>query len=130
MNLKLHEEDNFTDPEFDRIWNNQFLEAKKKLPDFDIREASLNPYSRLPSHYRSQRSRPMHPSYERGIVTSTVMDRNGEITVQTEDGSFESVELDELIWVEHFSERSPITIDLRSCMDTSRDSERFTLVRR
>ena len=72
----------------------------------------------------------MHPSYERGIVTSTVMDRNGEITVQTEDGSFESVELDELIWVEHFSERSPITIDLRSCMVTSRDSERFTLVGR
>ena len=46
--LELHEEDSFTDLEFDVIWNNQGLEAKVKLPDFDIREVSLNPYSPPP----------------------------------------------------------------------------------
>ena len=42
MSPELHKEDSFTDLEFNVIWNNQVLEANDKLPDFDIREASLN----------------------------------------------------------------------------------------
>ena len=55
MNLELHEEDSFADLKFDVIWNNQVLEAKDKLPDFDIREASQSLLTH-PSHSWSQGS--------------------------------------------------------------------------
>ena len=102
MNLELLEEDSFTDLEFDGICNNQVLEAKDKLPGFDIREASLNPYSQPPHILKAREVVLWTQSYQRVIITSTVLDRNGEIAVQTGDGSFEGVELDELLWVEHF----------------------------
>ena len=128
--LELHEEGSFTDLDFDVIWNNQVLEGKDKLPDFDIREASLNPYSQPPHILEGREVVLWTPSYQRVIITSTVMNRNGEISVQTVDGSFEGVDLDKIIWVERFSQSSIITHDLRSCMVTSKDAERFTGVRR
>ena len=66
---------------------------------------------------------------QRVIISKVVLDRNGEITVQTEDGSFEGVKLDKLLWVDHFSKSSPITHNLRSCTVTAKDSKHFTGVR-
>ena len=103
MSLEILQENSFTDPEFDVIWNNQVLEAKDKLPGFDIRETSLNPYSQPPRTLKDREVVLWTPSYQHVIISITVLDKNGEIIVQTEDGSFESVELDELLWVEHFS---------------------------
>ena len=130
MNLELLQEDSFTDLEHDVIWDNQVLGAKEKLPGFDIREASLNPSSQLSHILKAREVVLWTQSYQYVIISSKVLDRNGEITVQTEGESSEGVELEELLWVEHFSQRSPITYNLRSCRVTSKDSERFTGVRR
>ena len=94
-----------------------------------ILERPLNPYSHTPHILEAREVVMWTPSYQRVIITSTVLDRNGDITVQTEDGSSEGVKLDKLIWVENFSQSSPITHDLRSCMVPSKDAGRFTGVR-
>ena len=130
LNLELLQEDSFIDLDFDVIWDNSVLEIKDKLPGLDIREASLNSYSQPPHILKVREVVMWTPSYQRVIISSTVLDSNGEITAQTEDGSFEEVELEELLWVEYFSKSSPITYNLRLCRVTSKDSERFTGVRR
>ena len=130
LNLELLQEDSFTDLEFDVIWDNQVLEVMDKFPGFDLREACINPYSQPPHILKAKEVILWNPSYQRVIISSEVLDRNGEITVQTEDRSFEGVELEELLWVEHFSKSSPITHNIRSCTVNAKDSERFTGVRR
>ena len=126
FNLELLQEDSFTDLEFDVIWDNQVLETKDKFPGFDLRESFLNPSSQPPRILKAREVVLWTPSYQRVIISSAVLDRNGNITVQTEDGSFEGVKLDKLLWVEHFSKSSKITHNLRLCMVTAKDAERFT----
>ena len=130
LNLELIQEANFTDLDFGIIWDNQILKAKDKFPGFDLREAYPNPYSQPPHILKAREVVLLTPSYQRVIISSAVLDRKGEITVQTEDGSFEGVELEELVWVKQFSKSSPITHNLRLCTINAKDSDCFTGVRR
>ena len=108
------------------IWKNQVLKGKDKLPEGNLREACLNPFAQPPHILKAREVVLWTPSYKLVIVTSGVLDRNGELTVQTEDGSFEGVETDKLLWVEHFSKSSPITHNLRRCTVTAKNAERYT----
>ena len=128
LTLELLQEDNITELEFDVIRNNQVLEGKDKFPGFNQREACLNHFTQPPRILKARDVVLWTPSYQRVILTSTVLYRNGETTVLTEDGSFEGVELDNLLWVEPFLKSSPINHNLRRCSVRAKDAERFTLV--
>jgi len=130
LNLDLVEEDHLDDYysqlEFDVIWENQELEGRSKLYEGNVREASLNPFAQPPHILKAREVVLWTPSYRRVIITTGVLDRNGEITVQTEDGTFEGVQTSKLLWVEHFSRSSPIGHNLRRCTVEARNAERFT----
>ena len=112
------------------IWNNQVLEGKDKFRKVYLREAYINPFAQPPHIIKSREVVLWTSSYRRVILRSGLLDRNGEITVQTGNGSFEGVELDNLLWVEHFSNSSPVNHNLRRCSVTVKERERFAGVRK
>ena len=114
-----------TDLDFSLIRHSQFLDGQDKFPDFDLKELSFDRYSHSPHILQAEEVILWTPSYQYVIITSGVLDRNGEITVQTEDGKFKGVELDSLLWIEHFAPSSLITHTIKRCTVLAKNAECF-----
>ena len=125
MQFLFDNENANTGLDFSLIWHNQFLDGQDKFPDFDQRELSFNRYSHPPHILQAKEVVLWTPSYQHVIITSGVLDRNEEITVQTEDGKFKGVELDSLLWIEHFAPSSPITHTIKRCTILAKNAEYF-----
>ena len=69
-------------------------------------------------------------SYQHVIITSDVLDRSGEIMVQTEDGMHKGVEVQSLLWIEHFAQRSPINHTIKRFTVSAKNAEFFCGLRR
>ena len=116
---------NYTDLEFSIILHNQFLDEQDKFPDFDLRELSFGRYSHPPRILQEKEVVLWTPAYEHVIITTGVFNRNEELTIQTEDGRYEGVELDLLLWIEHLSPSSPVDYTIKRCAFSSKNAERF-----
>ena len=123
--LFANDNDNYTDLDFSVTRNNQFLEGKDKFPDSDLRELSFDCYSHPPYILQTKEDVLWTPSYMHIIITSDVLERNGEITVQSEGGRFKGVKLNSLLWIEHFAQRSPISHTLKRCTVSAKNAEHF-----
>ena len=88
---------NYIEMNFSMILHNQLLDGQDKFPDSDLRELSFNHYSHLPRILQAKEVVLWTLSYEHVIVTSGVLDMNGELTVQAKDGKYEGFELDSLL---------------------------------
>ena len=55
------------------------------------------------------------PTYEHVIIATSVLDRNGEFAVKTEDERYKGAELDSLLWFEYFSPSSLVDHAIKSC---------------
>ena len=82
---------NYTDLDFSIICHNQFRVGQDKFPAFDLRELYFDHYSHPPHILQAKEVVLGTPSYEHVFVTTGALDRNGELTVQTEDWSYEGV---------------------------------------
>ena len=72
---------NYTDLNINIIRHNQFLDGQDKFPDFDLREVSFDCYSHPPHILQSKEVTLWTPTYEHTIITTGVLDMNGELTV-------------------------------------------------
>ena len=116
---------NYTDLDFSIIHHNQFLDGQDKFPDFNLRELSLDRYFNPPHILQAKEVVLWTPTWEHVIITTGVLDRNGELTVQTEDGMYKGFELDSLMWIEHCSPSSPVNHTIKRCTVSSKNAERF-----
>ena len=114
---------NYTDPDFSIIRHNQFLDRQDKFPDFDLRELSFDCYSRPPRIIKGKEVISWTPTYKNVITNTSVLDRNRELTVQTEDGRCKGGDLDCLLWINHFSPSSPVDHMIKRCTVSSKNVE-------
>ena len=95
--LLYNNNSNYTDLDFSIIRHNHFLDGQDKVTNLDLKELSFDCYSHPPHILQEKEVILWTPSYEHVILTTGVLDRNGELTVQTEDGRYEGVELESLL---------------------------------
>ena len=117
--------DNYTDLYFSAIRHNQFLDGQDKFPDFDLREILFHRYSHPPHILQAKIVVLWTMSYQHVIITTDILDRNGEITVQTEDGKYKGIKMDYLLWIEHFAPISLVDHKIKRCTILAKNAERF-----
>ena len=83
MQYLFDNENDNTDLDFSFIWHNQFLDGQDKFTDFDLKVLSFDHYSHPPRILQATEVILWTPSYQHVIITSGILDRIGEITVQT-----------------------------------------------
>ena len=107
------------------ICHNQYLIDHNKFQYFDINQLSLNSYSHPPHILKAGEVLLWTPLYMYVLIVSGVSDRNGEYMTQTEDGGFFGVNLDNLLWIEHFSPSAPTDHRIKYCTYSIKNAGRF-----
>ena len=115
----------YTNSEIRVICHNQFLAGQDKFPNFYINKFSLNPYSYPPRILKAGEVVLCTSLYTHVLIISGVLDRNGECTIQTEDSGFYRVNLESLLWIQHFTPSAPINHRIKRCAQSTKKTERF-----
>ena len=82
---------------------NHCLEGRKVTPYFKINNLELNHHYYSPRIIKTREVVLWTHLYIHVLAPSGVTDYNGDTTIITEDGTFKSISLEQLLWFEYFT---------------------------
>ena len=107
------------------ICHKQLLQGQNKFPDFEINKLELNKYYHSPHFLKAGKVVLWTPLYVHVLVIIGVSNCNSECMIKTEDGTFEGMNPEELLWIDHFSPLMAITHRIKTCAYLPKLAERF-----